>query len=115
MKALIFKEKVIQLEETAFEVHSDLVWVDASAECKIGWGYKNNSFIPTVELTDEEKKTANFARLRKARTARLETTDWMANSDVTMSDAWKTYRQQLRDLPANTSDPANPTWPTKPE
>ena len=23
----------------------------------------------------------------------------MANSDVTMSDAWKTYRQELRDLP----------------
>ena len=39
----------------------------------------------------------------------------MANSDVTMSDAWKTYRQALRDLPANTKDPANPTWPTKPE
>ena len=38
----------------------------------------------------------------------------MSNSDVTMSDAWKTYRQQLRDLPANTSDPTNPTWPTKP-
>ena len=38
----------------------------------------------------------------------------MANSDVTMSDAWKTYRQALRDLPSNTSDPANPTWPTKP-
>ena len=28
---------------------------------------------------------------------------------------WATYRQALRDLPANTSDPANPTWPTKPE
>ena len=38
----------------------------------------------------------------------------MAGSDVTMSDAWKTYRQALRDLPANTSDPSNPTWPTKP-
>ena len=32
-----------------------------------------------------------------------------------ISDAWKTYRQALRDLPANTSDPINPTWPTKPE
>ena len=27
---------------------------------------------------------------------------------------WVTYRKSLRDLPANTSDPANPTWPTKP-
>ena len=45
---------------------------------------------------------------------KLAETDWMANSDVTMSDEWKTYRQALRDLPANTSDPLNPTWPTKP-
>ena len=27
---------------------------------------------------------------------------------------WATYRQTLRDLPANTADPSNPTWPTKP-
>ena len=40
----------------------------------------------------------------------------MVLSDTTeISDAWKTYRQQLRDLPANTSDPTKPTWPTKPE
>ena len=56
-----------------------------------------------------------LADLRGVRNDLLNETDWMANSDVTMSDAWKTYRQQLRDLPANTSDPANPTWPTKPE
>jgi hypothetical protein len=28
--------------------------------------------------------------------------------------AWATYRQALRDLPANTSDPLNPIWPTRP-
>jgi len=31
-----------------------------------------------------------------------------------MSDAESAYRQALRDLPANTADPANPVWPTKP-
>ena len=55
-----------------------------------------------------------LADLRGVRNDKLAETDWLANSDVTMSDAWKTYRQALRDLPANTSDPANPTWPTKP-
>ena len=40
----------------------------------------------------------------------------MVLSDTTeISDAWKTYRQALRDLPAKTTDPTNPTWPTKPE
>ena len=52
--------------------------------------------------------------LRKQRNSLLAETDWMANSDVTMTDAWKTYRQALRDLPANTKDPANPIYPTKP-
>ena len=36
--------------------------------------------------------------LRFKRNNLLAETDWMANSDVTMSDDWKTYRQALRDL-----------------
>ena len=28
-----------------------------------------------------------------------------------MTVAQTTYRQELRDLPANTTDPANPVWP----
>ena len=35
--------------------------------------------------------------LRMSRNNLLAKTDWTANSDVTMSDAMKTYRQQLRD------------------
>ena len=56
-----------------------------------------------------------FARLRADRNAKLAESDWRASSDLTMSDDWKTYRQALRDLPANTADAANPTWPVKPE
>jgi len=36
-------------------------------------------------------------QLRIRRNSLLAKTDWTANSDVTMSDAMKTYRQQLRD------------------
>ena len=36
--------------------------------------------------------------LRFDRNNLLKKTDWMANSDVTMSDEWKNYRQQLRDI-----------------
>ena len=70
--------------------------------------------IASVDLTEETKQSL-LKNIREKRNNLLEETDWMANSDVTMLDAWKTYRQQLRDLPANTSDPANPTFPTKPE
>ena len=49
--------------------------------------------------------------LRQQRNQLLTETDWTANSDVVMTDEMKTYRQALRDLPANTADPVNPTWP----
>ena len=38
--------------------------------------------------------------LRNKRNNLLAKTDWTANSDVVMSDAMKTYRQQLRDAPS---------------
>ena len=41
-------------------------------------------------------------------------TDYLALADNTLTDAMKTYRQALRDLPANTADPQKVTYPTKP-
>ena len=52
--------------------------------------------------------------LREERNRRLAETDYLALSDATLSEEMRTYRQALRDLPDNTSDPANPTWPVKP-
>jgi len=37
--------------------------------------------------------------LRRTRDRLLSKTDWTSSSDLTMSDAMKTYRQQLRDAP----------------
>tara|TARA_R100000541_G_C1876936_1_gene81741 strand:+ start:579 stop:917 length:339 start_codon:yes stop_codon:yes gene_type:complete len=37
-------------------------------------------------------------KLRENRNKLLADSDWMANSDVVMSDEWKTYRQELRDI-----------------
>jgi hypothetical protein len=54
-------------------------------------------------------------RLRVKRSQLLSETDYLALADVTLTDEMRTYRQALRDLPANTADPANPVWPTKPE
>ena len=58
-----------------------------------------------------------MADLRRQRDALLVETDYMGNSDVTMSAKWKTYRQALRDITSQTpSDDAlsNITFPTKP-
>jgi hypothetical protein len=52
--------------------------------------------------------------LRQQRNRLISETDYLALSDATLTDEMSTYRQALRDLPANTTDPANPVWPTKP-
>jgi hypothetical protein len=84
-----------------------------------------------VEMTDAEQKEVKamstawdndapnrrMTELRRQRDALLAETDYMALGDVTLSDAWKTYRQALRDITDTTpSDDAlsNITFPTKP-
>ena len=54
------------------------------------------------------------AQMREERASKLEACDWMANSDVTMSDAWRTYRAALRNVPAQAGFPTSVNWPTEP-
>ncbi len=56
----------------------------------------------------------SWKELRQKRNRLIAETDYLALSDATLTDDMSTYRQTLRDLPANTTDPANPVWPTKP-
>ena len=60
--------------------------------------------------------------LREERDTRIAKTDWRASSDLTLADAWKTYRQALRDITTQTPklgsdyelDLTSVTWPTEP-
>ena len=57
------------------------------------------------------------AKLRSRRNQLLAETDYLALSDNTLSDDMKTYRKDLRDLPAGKDTVEkceNATWPTKP-
>ncbi len=84
-----------------------------------------------VEMSDEEQalreaeeKTwrdgaaaRSWEWLREERDRKLLKTDWRATSDLTLSDDWKTYRQELRDLPSKYNDTTvqgTITWPTEP-
>ena len=97
-------------------VYSGLEWID-------GRGYDKpteeaiNAKI--VELDNEEA----MRLLREERDSRIAKTDWRASSDLTLSSAWSTYRQALRDLPASATptldsnyelDLTSVTWPTEP-
>ena len=84
----------------------------------------------TIKMTDEEIAEYNaslptdaeiLARkwqdVRNQRNSLLAQTDWVvtkaSETGVAETDAWKTYRQALRDVTTQ-SDPDNITWPTEP-
>ena len=54
-----------------------------------------------------------WVEVRTTRNRLLAESDWRGVADLTMSDAWKTYRQALRDV-GGQADPANITWPAHP-
>jgi hypothetical protein len=111
MKALIQETRVCQIEDVAFEVHSDLVWVDCSDSITTQHTYIDGDFVDPPEWATAYK----WSTLRETRDDLLFQSDWTQVSDAPVdASAWATYRQALRDLPANTADPANPTWPTEP-
>ncbi len=97
------------------EVFSGIEWLD------------DNQSAPTESEIDAEVTRLNNAEpmrlLRVERDNRLAKTDWRASSDLTLSNAWKTYRQALRDIPAGATpkldsnyelDLTSVTWPTEP-
>ena len=79
-----------------------------------------------TKVSAEKKKLVDaepMRVLRERRTQMLSESDWMANSDVTMTDEWKTYRQALRDITKDAKpkldsngglDMSSVNFPTKP-
>ena len=66
------------------------------------------------DFLDEKIKEA-WSYLRSKRTGLLMQCDWTQVSDAPVDQAaWASYRQALRDMPQNTTDPSNPVWPNPP-
>jgi hypothetical protein len=68
--------------------------------------------LTTEQIADRDASMA--ASVRKERDRKLAETDWMALSDVTMSEEMATYRQALRDITAQEGFPHSVNWPVKP-
>ena len=94
--------------------YSGLTWFDSGSP-------------PTEsEIDAEVTRLTNAEPMRLLRIERdklLAASDWRASSDLTLSTAWKTYRQSLRDLPATASpkldsdgnlDISSVSFPTEP-
>ena len=98
---------------TGFD-YSGITWLDSSqtkpTETEV------NSKISELDNAEPMRL------LRIERDIRIAKTDWRASSDITLADAWKTYRQALRDITTQTPkldsnyelDLTSVTWPTEP-
>ena len=62
----------------------------------------------------ELEAAAPMELLREVRNALLAETDWWANSDLTITQAQRDYRQALRDITDTYSSLDTVVWPTKP-
>ena len=98
----------------------------------VGFEYSGLNWVGSGTAPTEAEIDAEVTRLDNAepmrlirieRDRRLSACDWRASSDLTLADAWKTYRQSLRDLPASASPSLDSnydlnltsvTWPTEP-
>ena len=71
-----------------------------------------------IAETEEERNEALMEDVRSERNNLLSQSDWTQALDSPLTDSqkaeWATYRQTLRDLPSNTTDPASPNFPDKP-
>ena len=103
-----------------------------SKYCWGGYEYSGLTWISSDTKPTESEIDAEVTRLTNAEPMRLlrverdrllTACDWRASSDLTLSTAWKTYRQSLRDLPASASpkldtdgnlDMSSVTFPTEP-
>lgn len=84
--------------------------------------FKDNKWIQAwkIENASESEKTERldmaWSELRYNRNMLLSNSDWTQLDDTSVNKtAWASYRQDLRNLPQNTTDPFNPIWPQKPE
>ena len=113
-KALIFQNKIVQVEDSSFEVSEGFTWHDAPDDVTDEWTFSDGTFT----APDTSINSQDWAKLRSSRDVFLARSDWSQCIDSPLSSSkkteWQTYRQLLRDLPANTSDPRSPAWPEKP-
>ena len=79
-----------------------------------GETYKTGRWVIGYTVVNRPQDQAEGA-VRNKRDRLLSDTDWMALSDNTVTPAWASYRQALRDVTAQEGFPFSVDWPTKPE
>jgi len=65
MKALIFENKVVDVQENEFEVHSSMTWVDCDNTVNVGFSYDGSTFTSNEPTAEEIQAKVNEAKAQK--------------------------------------------------
>ena len=92
---------------TGTDENGSAIESDNSSDWGVTWDEVNEKL---QDLTAAEP----MKNLRAERDRLIAVTDWWASSDLTMTDAQKSYRQALRDITKDYDSLDDVKWPTKP-
>ena len=102
----------------------NIKWSDSKVKCEEILDIDGKSQSPKVHVKshfkgndvakDARRLADKWVNVRRDRDRKLAETDYLALSDNTISGDMQIYRQKLRDVPKDNSDPDDITWPTKP-
>jgi hypothetical protein len=97
-----YDDRTERLESDTTPVQIDGIW-------QIGWNIVTKT---NEEVAAYDQRVIDF--VKSERNKLLSETDWMALSDNNLTDAWRQYRQALRDIPQQSGFPYNVVWPVPP-
>ena len=112
--------RLAQLGDYQAEGVYNIKWSDFKVSAVTGQDMAGEDItIQTHFSGDDTAKDARlladkWVRIRRDRDRKLAETDYLALSDSTLASNMKTYRQALRDVPADNADPDDISWPEKP-
>ena len=85
---------------------------------RIPYAFYSDGNLTYTKTEAELNVLEQWTLLRQTRDELLRNSDFTQSPDSPLSDSekteWAEYRTLLRNLPENTSDPANPSWPDQP-
>lgn len=93
--------------------HKEIIRVEVDEETQEERTIYGNLWLIGYSVVNKSEAEA-AAAIRNKRDSLLAETDWMALSDNTLTEAWATYRQQLRDISDQEGFPYSVIWPAKP-
>jgi hypothetical protein len=108
---------IVQSTDRPQEFDADLGYADFPDDAEQSLYHVVNGVAVQKDaaVIEQQEIDRGWTMLRRKRDVILARCDWTQAPDAPVDQAaWAVYRQQLRDLPSNTTDPRNPAWPSPP-